>query len=238
MDASRPAGSERGDQGTQGMLTGFRNAVMTLALLPLTWAIPAVSATPDDLPPPEQVVEDVFDEAVDAFMENKDAIREDPRVAYDLIDGILSPHVHFELMTRLILGRYGRDANEEQMSRFINAFQESTIRTYSAMLSENVDTVARVVEENGQVVEIAPPGEPDDRGRVMVRTQLNIQEDPIPVLYRMIATEEGWRVYDVVIENISFVTNYRQEYGSEISQGGLDQLITRLEERNARAWDR
>jgi phospholipid transport system substrate-binding protein len=54
----------------------------------------------------------------------------------------------------------------------------------------------------------------------------------------MIATDESWRVWDVVIENISFVTNYRDEFGSEIRRNGLDSLIERLRERNERAWAR
>lgn len=218
------------------MLKLLRNTGLAL-LLPLLLATPALSAV-DDLPPPEAVLQDVFDQAVDAFMENEDAIRANPRVAYELIDDILSPHVHFELMTRLILGRNVRDASPEQLDRFIDAFRDNTIRTYSSMLSDNVDTIVETVESNGKdrIMDIAPPGEPDDRGRVTFRTQLHLQDEPIPVTYRMIATEEGWQVYDVVIENISFVTNYREEYGSEIRRGGLDQLISKLEDRNQRAW--
>ncbi|MEX0871126.1 MAG: ABC transporter substrate-binding protein [Aquisalimonadaceae bacterium] len=216
------------------MFKALRTAGLVL-LLPLIWAPPALSVA-ENLPAPEKVVEDVFDQAVDAFMDNREAVGKDPRVAYELIDDILSPHVHFELMTRLILGRNARDATDEQMQRFISAFRENTIRTYSSMLSENVDTVVRVVEGSGKVVDISPAGEPDDRGRVTVRTLLHVQDNPIPVIYRMIATDDGWRVYDVVIENISFVTNYREEYGGAIRRDGMDQLISRLEERNRQAW--
>lgn len=218
------------------MLKTLRNAGLAL-LLSLFWATPALS-TAEDLPAPETVLMDVFDQALDAFMNNQDAIREDPRVAYDLIDEILSPHVNFRLMSRLILGRNARDATPEQLDQFVSAFRENMIRTYSSMLSDNVDTIVQTVEDNGrdEIVEISPASRPDDRGRVNVRTMLHVQDDPIPVLYRLIASEEGWQVYDVVIENISFVTNYREEYGSEIRRGSLEQLISQLEERNRRAW--
>ena len=220
-----------GERG-QGMMRKILQGSAMLCML--VWTGPMLAAA-QDLPKPEEVIESVVDQSVDALLDNREAIAEDHRVAAGLIDDILGPHVHYELMTRLILGRHVREASDEQIERFIKAFRESTVRTYARMLSDNVDTVVRLIEDNGKVVDIMAAGEPDDRGRVTVRTQVQTDTSPVPVNYRMIATDEGWLVYDVVIENISFVTNYREEYGSEIRRGGIDRLITRLEERNRQA---
>jgi len=217
---------------------GFPGMVLAFVLA-LVWSMPAWSADEppvDELPPPERVVESVFEQAVDALLENQDEIRKDPRVAFELIDEILSPHVHYDLMTQLVLGRHARDASEEQLQRFARAFRDSTMRTYASMLSDNVDTVVRIVEASGEIIEIQQVSEPDARQRVNVRTSLKLEDTPLPVIYRMIATDEGWRVYDVVIENISFVTSARDDYGSEVRRRGLDETIQRLEQRNKRAW--
>lgn len=209
-----------------------------LCALTLFWAASTASAAEvaAELPEPKQVVESVFDEAVDALIENQDAIREDPKVAFDLMNEILAPRVDFNLMSRLVLGRASRDATEEQMQQFEEAFRVHTMRTYASMLSDNVDTVVKMVEENSQVVEISEATEPDSRGRVSVKTRLLADDPPIPVTYRMIATEDRWKVYDLVIENISFVMNSRNEFGNQISRNGLDGLIEQLEQRNQRAW--
>ncbi|MCC5860037.1 MAG: ABC transporter substrate-binding protein [Ectothiorhodospiraceae bacterium] len=213
----------------------LRHALLILALMllaPMTgWA------DQDTDTPPEQVVAEVFDQSVNALLDNREAIRESPRVAFELIDETLSPWIHYPLMGQLILTRHWREATPEQRDAFLEAFREYVIRTYAAVLSDNVDTIATEVSRSGRMLEIQSVTEPDQRGRVVVRTQLRLENSsPIPVHYRMISTDDGWRVWDVVIENISFVTNYRDEYGSEIRRIGLDALIERLRERNARAW--
>ncbi len=210
----------------------FGSMVLVLALL----ANPVQAGNAGELEPPREMIESVFEEALNALVENQDAIRERPRVAFELIDEILSPHVHYPLMGQLILTREWREASEEQRREFLQTFREYIIRTYSKLLSDNVDEVVRMVERSGTLMVVRSVTEPDQRGRVTVRTQFQLEDSPVPVLYRLIATDNGWRVWDVVIENISFVTNYRDEFESEIRRGGLDGLIQRLRERNARAW--
>ncbi|MCP1673134.1 phospholipid transport system substrate-binding protein [Natronocella acetinitrilica] len=218
------------------MLKTSMFAWMTLAA-GLLWGMAAQATDPSDLRPPEQIIEGVFSDAVDALVENQDAIRDRPRVAFELIDDILSPHVHYPLMGQLILTSEWRTASEAQRQEFLDTFREYIIRTYSKLLSDNVDEVVRVVQQSGTIMAVRSVTEPDQRGRVTVRTQFLLESGNVPVQYRMIATDNGWRVWDVVIESISFVTNYRDEFGSEMRRHGLDGLIERLKERNARAWE-
>ncbi|MCC5812334.1 MAG: ABC transporter substrate-binding protein [Ectothiorhodospiraceae bacterium] len=210
--------------------------MVVLVALALAW--PSAGVAADNQQKPDEVIQQVFDESVDALLEHQDEIRESPRVAYDLINEILAPWVHYELMGQLILTSHWREASPEQREAFVEAFSEYVIRTYAALLSDNIDTVAREVSRSGRLMDVQSVTEPDQRNRVLVRTQLRVTDSPVPVHYRMIATDDGWRLWDVVIENISFVTNYRDEFGSEARRNGLDALIERLKERNERAWAR
>lgn len=216
------------------MIQTLRNGLLAvLMLLVGTLAGPAAAQAHQD---PEELIDDLFDQAVDALLENRDAIANDSRVAFDLIDGILSPHVEYELMSRLILGRHARGASDEEIDRFAEAFRENAIRTYSRTLSEHVDAVVRAVEGNGRVQEIVRVSDPDSRNRVQVQTRLLIDDPSIPVNYELISNDEGWKIYNISVESFNFVINYREEYDSIARRHGLDGLTERLEERNRRAW--
>ncbi len=217
-------------------MSHLRNVLVMLAALVLAWPLAGTAA--ENRQKPEEVIQQVFDQSVEALLEHKDDIQESPRVAYELINDILAPWVHYELMGQLILTSHWREASPEQREAFIKAFSEYVMRTYAALLSDNMETVAREVSRSGRLMDIQSVTEPDQRNRVLVRTQLRVTDSPVPVHYRMIATDDGWRLWDVVIENISFVTNYRDEFGSEVRRHGLDALIERLKERNERAWAR
>lgn len=202
-----------------------------IVLLILLWPMAGLAKSP------EAVIQETFRASLNSLLEHHEAIAEDPSVGESLIDEILAPRVHFELMSRLILGRHWREADEQQQERFVAAFQESVIRTYSRMLAENIDDALDMVDGRGtdDILRIDRVTDPDQHGRLTVRTTLRFDNTTVPVHYRMIETDAGdWLVYDVVIENISFVTNYRQEYGSAIRRDGVEGLVSRLEERNER----
>lgn len=185
---------------------------------------------------PDQLINDTFAEAMTALKENQSAIRNNPRVAYDLMEKILAPHVDVELMSRLILARHWTEATPEQQKRFVAAFRESLLRTYSRILSDNVDEAVRQLESDEQILRVLGVDGPDRRGRVSVRTTITFNGQRIPIDYRMYQRDGQWKVFDVLIENISFVMNYRSEYDAELQRGQLDTLIDRIEERNRRAW--
>ncbi|MCK8515489.1 ABC transporter substrate-binding protein [Methylonatrum kenyense] len=216
------------------MKTNYRGLVAACFGLVLLLASFSTQANKD----PEALIQSLFDDAVEVLLENRDAIAEDRRVAFDLIDEILSPHVEYNLMSRLILGRHARGASDETIDRFADAFRENAIRTYSGTLSDHVDEVVRAVDGNGQVMEIVRVTDPDSRNRVQVQTRLRIDDPAVPVNYELILDEDSgsWQIYNISLEGFNFVINYRNEYGSVADRHGLDGLIERLEERNARAW--
>jgi phospholipid transport system substrate-binding protein len=172
---------------------------------------------------PEALVKQTTDQVLSALEQNKARIKADPQAVLGLVQDIVLPHFDFELMSRLVLARNWRDATPEQQERFVGEFRQLLIRTYGTSLSEY----------SGQKVEFLPSRAEPDPKRATVRTQ--IRQDagqPIPITYHLRQTGDGWKVFDVVIEGVSLVQNYRTSFASEIQQRGLDGLIDRIRERN------
>lgn len=189
-------------------------------------------AAADDRSTPDGLISAVFDDALAVLVENQETIRDDADSAAALIDAVFGPHIHFRLMSQLVLTTHWRDASDAQRDRFVDAFRSHLARSYANLLTSNLDDALRVIERDEQLLELRSTTEPDARGRVSVRGDFNIDGERMPVTYRLIDTDDGWKIWDMVIENISFVTNYRDEFGSRARRAGLDGLIDELERRD------
>lgn len=216
----------------QGKRAGWHRALLSGALVAAILATGGAQARGDGTRAPEAVVHEAFQEALDALMEHHEAIAEDPSVAARLIEDILGPHLDFDLMARLILGRYWREATPGQRERFTRAFREHSVRVYARALSDHVDRAVALVRDDPDILRIRGATSPDERGRVTVRASLHTGNTPVPLQFRLIRRNDtDWRAYDIVIENLSLLANYRQEYTSIIRREGVDGLIRRLEDR-------
>ena len=99
------------------------------------------------------------------------------------------------------------------------------MRTYANSLAAYQD----------QKVSFKPLAEPSEAGEVTVRSQINKPGDrPITLDYSLVKSEDGWKVFDVIIAGVSLVTNYRGSFASEIEKGGLEGLLKALQEKNRR----
>lgn len=206
--------------------------VRAFALVLILLSPPSLAAPPA----PEraaQLVEETFQRAADAVVQRQAAVQANPGQAYRLIDQVLAPHVDFELMARLVLGRHWASASADQRRRFTAAFRESLLRTYSVVLADNVDEIARRLRRHEPVLKIQPVRAPQGETRVVVRTVLTLAEGTIAMDYRMHARGQEWKVYDLSILNVSFVTNLRMEYDALLRADDLEAVIARLERRNA-----
>ncbi|NOZ53571.1 MAG: ABC transporter substrate-binding protein [Gammaproteobacteria bacterium] len=154
-------------------------------------------------------------------------IKANPARLYELVDEIVLPHFDFKYMSGIVLGKNWRKANKDQKQRFTKQFRSLLVRTYSKALQDNVD----------QAIEILPlRGKPDGKD-LTVRTEVEQQAGfPIPIDYKMHFKNDEWKVYDIVIDSISLVINYRSSFNKEIktSPNGIDGLIARLEKRNSK----
>lgn len=194
-------------------------AMLGLGLLLMAGAVQA------QVSEPEALVRETTDRVLQALEQNKERLKNDPQAVQALVSEIVLPHFDFELMSRLVLARSWREASADQRQRFVNEFRQLLIRTYGTSLSQY----------SNQKVEYLPSQPDPDPKRATVRTQIRQSDGPpVPVVYQLRQTKDGWKVFDVVIEGISLVQNYRTSFAAEIRQGGLDALIQRIQERNSR----
>lgn len=158
-----------------------------------------------------------------AFKRERASIRKDPTHAYAIVDEILSPHIDYDRLTRLILGKYWRQATPEQRQRFMDEFRALQVRTYATALADSADINIRYV----------PTRQPEQADRTIVRTQIPGQNGVlVSVDYRLHRLEGDWKVYDVVVEGVSLLTNYRVAIGAQIAQFGIEGVIEKLSAKN------
>ena len=170
--------------------------------------------------PPAEFIEAVTTQTLDVVKKDKAAQAGD-RVAIEaLVDQYVLPYVNFEKTTRLATGRHWRNASAQQRTDLVEAFKNTLIRTYSGSL-EDVDNLS--------AIKVGPfRGDPsaDD---VVVRTTIVQKSGPeVGVDYRMENTPEGWRIYDINVEGIWLIQNYRNQFAQVINQQGFDGLIETL----------
>ena len=169
---------------------------------------------------PAAVVEEAASELSSKLSGRKDELRADRQALYALIDEILLPRFDRKYAAQLVLGRHWRGANDAQRERFIDAF-------YRALLHRYADGV---LEFDQDKVEILPYRGDDQDKRTMVRTIVTLDDGTrVPVNYALVRRDAGWLMFDVNIEGISYVRNFRAEMNSEVQSKGLDAVIERLE---------
>ena len=182
-------------------------------------AAPVAPASPRDM------VIDTSQKMLAALKKDKDLLKQNPQRIYDLVSEIVLPHFDFTTMSKWVLGKNWRTLNPEQQQRFTNEFRTLLVRTYAVSLSEYQDQ-----KLNYLPLKAAPSA--DD---VTVRTEVLRGGGPaIPINYSMHLTANGWKVYDVVIDGVSLVINYRTSFATQIRTGGVDKLIEDLVARNQR----
>jgi phospholipid transport system substrate-binding protein len=160
-----------------------------------------------------------------------DDLRNNPARVRELAERNLVPHVDFEQVSRLVLGKTWRTATPGQRSRFIHEFQQFLVRFYTTALIE----YTRGEDIPRDVMRFLPlranPG--DKRVTVSSRIKQPGGSQPIPVDYYMSLAGDQWKVYDVSVDGVSLVSNYRNSFANEVRKHGLDGLIAHLAKRNA-----
>lgn len=155
-----------------------------------------------------------------------EAIRQgDLRRVIVLVEEQVMPHVNFQRTTATALGRYWRQATPEQQQRLQDEFKTLLVRSYAGALKQVKD----------QTVQMKPlRAKPEDE-EVVVRTEIRGKGEPIQLDYRLEKTPAGWKIYDVNVLGVWLVENYRSSFATEIGAGGIDGLITKLADMNAKA---
>ena len=199
------------------------NALRLAGLLVLLAAGPGVSLSANDDPPAQIVVKQTTDQLLSSINSERAEIDSDKARLYAIVEEIVLPHFDFSRMSRRVLGRHWREATEDQQERFTEAFKQMLVRTYATAIAEYRD----------QAIVYLPMRARGEGGEVSVRTQIEPPGGtPIPIFYEMYPIDDKWKVYDVSIDGVSLVINYRSSFSNEIRRNGMDSLISRLTEMN------
>ncbi|KGM05863.1 putative ABC transporter, auxiliary component YrbC [Methylophaga thiooxydans] len=197
-----------------------------LALAAVMLACSPVALSAQEMSEPQALVKKASDDMLAALAENEVELEDNPDKIYSLVEAILMPHFDFEKMSKLALGKNWRQANAEQRVRFTEEFRLLLIRTYSTAMLEYTDEEIRMLPFR------------DDISRKRVSVPMEVVQPAGPAIPMALSLyqnkQDEWKVYDVKIDGISLVTNYRSSFANDIRQGGMEGLIENLAKRNAK----
>ncbi len=183
---------------------------------------PAHAEQAQQLSPPQQVIHTTSEHLRQSLQ--SEALQQDFSQANRVVKEVFDPHIDFNRISALVLGKYWKRASKDEKAQFKQEFRELLIRTYATALTEF---------QNWDVKYLPLRMAADDK-KVIVKTQvLQAGKPAVAVNYRMAFRKEKWKVYDVIVEGISLVTNYRSSFQNEIKQSGsLSSVIQQLVNRN------
>ena len=168
---------------------------------------------------PNDVIQGAADELTAGLEGRKDELAADRDALDALIDQILMPRFDKRYAAQLVLGKHWRSASDVERSEFIDAFYGSLLRQYGN----------GVLQFNQDSLEILPFRGDDTKKRTTVKTIVRLEDGTkVPVNYAVVKRDSGWMMFDITIEGISYVRNFRTELNAEIQAKGLRSVIDRL----------
>jgi len=189
-------------------------------LLALASTLPALAGTA-----PDALVRQISVEVIDVVKADKAIQAGDTNKVLALVDAKVMPHVNFEVVTRSAVGPQWRGATAEQRGKLQTEFKILLVRVYSGAL-------AQVKDQTVEVTKTLPvPGST----QMIVQTEVRGSGEPIKLDYRLDKQGEAWKIIDVNVGGLWLVQNYRSQFATEVSKGGIDGLIKTLIDRNKSA---
>jgi phospholipid transport system substrate-binding protein len=179
----------------------------------------AALATPT---PPTDTVRGTVDQMRALIQQNHEAYKKDSVTFYKTVDDVLVPHFDTKRIAQIILGMNWRSATPDQRTRFQQAFKNMLVHNYADELLENYDSVK---------VDYKPARIDDDQTDATVDSVIDRQngKPPVAISFKMHLNGDQWQVYDVIVENVSLVLNFKTQVSSEIKKTSLDDVIARME---------
>ncbi len=198
----------------------FKKIFMAVCLIWIT--VPAVAGAGLM---PDVLVEQTVNELIDTLQSQRPELEKDKRKLYQMVEDVVIPHFEVNIIARLVLAKNWRQASPSQQHSFAEEFKKMLIRTYATALFEYTGK---------EKMDVKPLRIKNGERKAKVETKVTLPgAPPVPVNYSFLLTKEGeWKIYDIVIDGISLVTNYRASYKQFVSQKGLDALISELAAKN------
>ncbi len=197
------------------------NTRILVAIIGMLAATLSTYANAIDDRKPEQIVEDTSTAVLNAINGDNERLREDSALINQLINDTVIPIIDLDSMGKLILGKYWKQANEEQRADFIAEFKDMLIRTYAKSL----------VDYGHAKVNVLPARDQQERKYYTVKSELDVGSGkaPLQVAYIFRKNKQTeWKVFDLAVDGLSLVKNFRTSFSQEIRETSLDALIARL----------
>jgi phospholipid transport system substrate-binding protein len=187
--------------------------------------LPVSSAYSQDLLPPQQAIQEASDKLKQRLQDQ--SFKNDFGKIASFVNEVINPHTDFDTISAMVLGKLWKTASPDERERFKHEFQTMLVRVYSRAFVEFKEWSVRFLPLDME------PGS----NKVIVKTEvLQPGIQPVGVNYRMSSKSGQWKVYDIMIEGVSLVTNYRTTFTNEVQQkGSLGAVIDSLAKRNAEA---
>ncbi|MCP4299952.1 MAG: ABC transporter substrate-binding protein [Gammaproteobacteria bacterium] len=193
---------------------------MTRAIIAVIGAIALIGPTGAAADSPNAVIDSAVLILADKLDGRKAEFSADRQSLYALIDDILLPRFDRKFAAQVVLAKHWRSASEAQKTRFIEAFYQALLRRYADGVLEFDPDKIEVLAYRGDA----------SKKRTKVRSTVALDDgSKVAVDYELVKRESGWLVFNVVIEGVSYVRNYRAELDAEIRSTSLDDVIARLE---------
>lgn len=195
----------------------------------LIMAISSAQATPAIVEDPYKVVTETIDALFVRLNNNVEAIHNDPQIAYQISNELIAPHIDFPRVTRLVIGKYWRSADDAQRQQLIAEVRELLIRSYVTVLTSYID---QILAHKDHINFLPSRYKPGDR-KASVRARLHLGSgQQVEIHYQVYYTNNEWKIYDIRIEGISLAITYRTSFAAIIKREGLNALIAKLEAQN------
>lgn len=182
----------------------------------LTFVVPPVVA---DNHGPDDFLKASVAEVMSFITDNKSDLDEDDEYLISKMNDIIMPKFDIELMSRIVLGKKNwNNISPSEKSNFMDAFKNLMVKTYMKSLTAF----------EGEKIKFLPYtlGKRDDIAKVKSVYLLN--EGELPVSYRLKKTDSKWRVYDIIIDGVSLLKNYRSDFKTHVKNKGILSLIDQL----------
>ena len=175
---------------------------------------------------PDVFIRQISTEIIDTVKSDKDIQGGNVPKVMALVDAKVMPHVNFQRMTAIAVGRSWRAATPEQQKKLLDEFKLLLVRTYSGALSQIKD----------QTVQLKPLRAGADDPEVVVRTEVRGKGEPIQLDYRLERTEKGWKIYDVNVLGVWLAdTSFKSQFAPILANGGVEALTATLAELNRKS---
>lgn len=199
-----------------GVETMRRGLLSFAAALAVFLAGPAAGAVDT----PNAIIDSAVAELTEMLDGRKEELEADRKALYILIDQILLPRFDRKFAAQVVLAKHWRSASTEQRTRFIEAYYQALVRKYAD----------GVLEFDPDRIKVLPYRGDESRPRTRVRSEVKLDDSTkVAVDYELVKRESGWLVFNVVIEGVSYVRNFRAELDAEIRGSSLEAVIARLE---------